>query len=650
LYEFGDFRLDTHERQLLRNGQPVPLTPKAFETLVLLVERSGRLVRKDELIQALWPDSFVEEANLTNNIWALRTALGERHSQKYIETVPKGGYRFVADVRPVADVAGTDVIISRQETGTTKLHAVELPNAVANDSNNNSLRLVTDQLLTYPSSQAPFLIRQIKLHKAGVGLAAGIVLAAAIGITFWYRNTATSKPEVTAIAVLPFVNASKNPEAEYLSDGVTESLINNLSQLPNLKVIARSSSFKYKGKEVDLEDVWRSLGVEAVLMGRVVQRGEDLLISVELIDTRDKTQMWGEQYNRKASDLLQVQSEISREIAEKLRLRLTVGQMQQLAKQQTAKPEAYELLLKGRFHWTKSGTENRKKAVEYYQRAITLDPSYALAYAEVSFSYSWLSSIGDLNPKEFIPEAEAAAQKALALDENLAEAHLALGVIKLDKWDWTAAERELKRAIELNANLASTREMYSLYLSLMSRHREAIAEARRERELDPLSPSANFGLAYKLLLARQNDQAIEAARKILELAPNYPDGYFIFGYAYAAKGQFRDAIAAYEQAIKLGDNSPDTQVYLGVAYAKAGEQAKARVILKQLEGNANTSPTTLAAFYLALNKTEQAFASLERAYAAHDSQLQFLAVDSNFDPLRSDPRFQQLMRRVGLPQ
>jgi tetratricopeptide (TPR) repeat protein len=322
--------------------------------------------------------------------------------------------------------------------------------------------------------------------------------------------------------------------------------------------------------------------------------------------------------------------------------------MQQLTKHETAKPEAYELVLKGRFHWLKSDTDSRKKAVDYYQRAIALDPSYALAYAELAFSYSILTSIGDLNPKELIAEAEAAAEKAVALDDDLAQGHLSLGIIKLKKWDWTHAEREFKRAIELNPSFARAYTGYSLYLSLIGRHQEAIAEAKRARELDPLSLSANHQLAYRLILARQYDAGIEAATQILELDPNYPNAHNLRGYAYTAKGQFRNAIAEHEEAIKLGDKSPDTQVYLGSAYAKAGDREKAKRILKQLEANPNTSPMTLATLYLALDEREQALASLERAYATRDGQLQFLKIDPNLDPLRSEPRFQEIMRKVGL--
>jgi tetratricopeptide (TPR) repeat protein len=380
-----------------------------------------------------------------------------------------------------------------------------------------------------------------------------------------------------------------------------------------------------------------------------LQRGENLLISVELVDALHNTHLWGEQYNHKATDLLQVQLEISREIAEKLRLRLTAGEQKQFAKRETVNPQAYELLLRGRFYWNKGGTENWKKAVEYYQQAIGVDPAYALAYAELSISYGNLVYSSILDPKEFTPKSEGAARKALELDESLAEAHLALAQIKLMAWDWAAAERECRRAIELNPNLARARVVYSFYLSYMGRHDEAIAEAKRARELDPLSPIANLYFGYQLAYARQNDQAIEAARKTLELDQNFPDGHSLLGHAYAAKGQYREAIAAYQEGVRLGDVSPDTQIYLGAAYAKAGEREQARAILKRLEESKEyVSPGALAALYVALGEREQAFAALERAYTAHDTQLQFLRVDPNFDPLRSDPRFADLMRRVGL--
>jgi TolB-like protein/DNA-binding winged helix-turn-helix (wHTH) protein/Tfp pilus assembly protein PilF len=647
LYEFGPFRLDLSERQLFRDGKPVSLTPKDFETLVMLVSRQGHVVEKDDLMKEVWKDSFVEEANISRHVWMLRKTLGENENgQSYIETVPKRGYRFLANVQEAGN-GGDQLIVERRSI----LHiTAEEDDDVVSRKSEFAENLEQKLLAAIREKQ------KWTGWRWGLGVLAALVIG--LGVTLYYNWTETRKSQFDvagmamprSIAVLPFVNASNNPDVEYLSDGITESLINSLSQLSAFKVIARNSSFKYKGKNVDPQEVARALGVEAILTGRVLQRGDDLLISVELMNARDNTQMWGEQYNRKAADLLAVQSEISREIAEKLRLRLTPVEHQQLAKRETVNPQAYELSLKGRFYWRKGETKNRKKALEYYQQAITVDPAYALAYAELSSTYVELISASVLDPREFMPKAEGAARQALELDESLAEAHLAMSKIKLSAWDWAAAERAIKRAIELNPNLAWAHNQYAFYLSLVGRHEQSLAEIKNARELDPLSISVNYQVGVFLLMAHQNDQAIEAAKKTLELDPNYANAYGLLGYTYKAKGQYREAIAAYQEAIKLGDSSPDIQIYLGAAYAKAGQREKAQAILKRLEtGKEYVSPEALAGLHVALGEREQAFALLERAYAAHDHQLIFLGVEPEFDPLRDDPHFQDLIRRVGLP-
>jgi TolB-like protein/Flp pilus assembly protein TadD len=456
---------------------------------------------------------------------------------------------------------------------------------------------------------------------------------------------------IRSIAVLPFTNADGNADAEYLSDGISESLINSLSQLPGIKVIARSSSFRYKGKEVDTQEVANALGVEAILTGRVVQRGDHLLISAELVNASDKTHVWGDQYNRKAADVLHVQSEISSEIAEKLRLRLTASAQQQLAKPETTNPQAYEKLLRARSQRDKGGPENVKKAIEYLNQALAFDPAYAPAYAELSEYHRSLVVLSVIDPKIGMPQAEAAARKALELDESLANSHYALAGLKLDAWDWATAEREYRRAIELNPNLARAHAGYSRYLSVMGRHEQALAEIKRTRELDPLSPLANTAVGERLRYARQYDQAIEALKKTLAQDKNYPNMHFSLGHVYAAKGQYAEAIAAYQEAIRLGRDTPEAQIYLGAACARGGERERAQAILRRLQiSNQYVSPAQLAVLYAALGERELAFASLERAYAAHDLQLQFLGVDPAYDSLRSDPRFPNLLRRIGLPQ
>ena len=483
---------------------------------------------------------------------------------------------------------------------------------------------------------------------------AAVLLLTTITIGYFIfsaRFAGNDKDGINSIAVLPFVNESGNADAEYLSDGVSESLINSLSQLPRLKVIARSSSFKYKDTNADLQEIAVALDVEAILSGRVLQRGENLQISVELVNVRDKTQIWGEQYNRRAGDLLAVQSEISREIAGQLRARLTNAEQQQMAKRETTNPEAYELVLKGRLYRLRGGAENRRKAIEYYEQAITVDPNYALAYAELSEGHRSLINNRLSDPQELISKAMQAAQRAVALDDRLAEAHLALATLKRYGWEWDEAEREYKRAIELNPNLASAYNGHAVFLTLMNRHDEALAQVTRARELDPLSLSINANVGYTLYFARRYDEAFEPLRKTLELDPNYPTAHSILAAVYAGKGMHREAAAEFQETIRLGGGNTGVQIYLGAALARSGETKKAQAVLRQMETSQEyVSRFELAALYNALGEREKAFAALEKAYAEHDLQLQFLGVDSNFDELRSDSRFQNLMRRVRLSQ
>ena len=638
---FNGFTLDLARGCVIRAGEPVHLRPQCYEVLRYLVENRGHLISKDRLIEEVWKGRAVTDDSLAKCIKELREALGP-DAQQFVRNVRGRGYIFDTGVEE------SDVVLSARS------EQVDIVRVVFEDEEETTETEATARGPLPPAVVAPrsgFEWSGGRRNAVAYTAAGVLVITVAVVVGYWFlAGRSSNSTPIKSIAVLPFANESGNPEVEYLSEGVAESLINRMSQLPGVKVIARSSSFKYKGKEVDPHEVARSLGVEAIMTGRVLQRGDNLIISAELVDARDGTQMWGEQYNRKESDLLLVQADISREIAETLRLRLTPNERQQLAKRETVNPKAYELLLKGRFSRSKGGGGG-KKAVEYFNQAIAADPAYAVAYADLSAAYANLVTASSRDSEELMPKAESAAYQALELDESLAEAHSALAGIKLIAWDWAAAEREFKRAIELNPNLAGARVMYSLYLSLMGRYDQAIAEAKRARELDPLSLSINVTVANRFLLARQNDAAIEAANKALELDQNAPGPHIQLGYVYSAKGQYREAIAAYQEGIKLGNKSPDTQCYLGAAYALAGEREQARAILKRLEaGKEYVSPEALADLYVALGEREQAFAALERAYAEHDDQLMFLRVDTNLDPLRSDPRFQDLLRRVGFAQ
>lgn len=456
---------------------------------------------------------------------------------------------------------------------------------------------------------------------------------------------------INSVAVLPFQNVGGDENLEYLSDGLSESLIDRLAQLPQLKVITRRSSFRYKNKDVELRDIARALGVRAIITGRVVQRGDDLTVRVEMVDALENKQLWGEQFNRKAENALAVQEEIAQSVLESLRLRLSGVEEQKFAKRETTNPQAYELMLKGRFYRMKGGVENTKRAVEFFNQAIAADSNYALAYAELAVVYRNLLVGGVLNPNEFGPVAEEAARTAIRLDENLAEAHFALANLKTNAWEWNEAERSYKRAIELNPNLAHAHFWYSRFLSCTKQYDASIVAIKRARELDPLAPDLNANVGFAYAFARRYDEAIAELKKALELDPNYSGTYTHLGYSYAAKGLYREAIAAYEQSIRLGDSTPSNKIYLATAYAKAGETEKALAIRKELEsGKEYVSPGEIAVLYGALNDKEAAFASLEKAYNEHDLQLQFLNADVAFDSLRDDPRFKALVRRVGLPE
>jgi TolB-like protein/DNA-binding winged helix-turn-helix (wHTH) protein/tetratricopeptide (TPR) repeat protein len=651
LYEFGPFRLDAAEHLLLRDGEPVPLEPKVFDTLVLLIRNSGHLLEKDELMNQVWPDAVVEEGSLTRNISTLRRALGDgENGLRYIETVPRRGYRFVASVTGLG-AESPDSVKGRNAGAQTVAEEKEKysrQEADRSDSSGKATAASTGEIVASRAPQTDHRAGNIKRYrKVAVVAATGLVIAIAI-VTYSYI-TRSGKSAIDSVAVLPFANAGNDPNMEYLSDGIAENLINNLSQLPQLKVIARSSAFMYKGKEVDPQEVARAVGVEALVTGRIVQRGDNLQISVELMNTSDKTQMWGEQYHRRASDLQAVQAEISRAIAEKLRLRLTGTQEQQLAKRATGNAPAYQLYLAGMFQMRKGNLEGYKKALDYFDQAVTLDPHFALAFASMPAVYSNLASTSGLDPREALARGKAAARKALELDGTLAEAHNGLAVINRQEWDWPGAESEFKRAIELNPNLAAAHGNYSIYLAIMGRTTEALAENRRAQELDPFKISFKGIEGGILLSARLYDEALQVFQNVIRMQPDHPLAHTGLGQTYVAKGMYAEAINEFQTANSLYGDVTNGLIDLGCAYAISGNREEALAILNKLRASEKyVSPAGLAMLYAALGDKEAAFQWLERAYVAHDSQLQNLKVDPRCDSLRSDPRFADLLRRMRL--
>jgi TolB-like protein/Tfp pilus assembly protein PilF len=585
LYEFGPFRVDTHERVLRRDGRPVPLKPKVYETLLALIRNSGHIVEKEALMKEVWPNTFVEENNLTGNIFALRQAFGEH---QYIETVPRRGYRFTADVRRM------------------QVEDVEVAGWLGDER------------------------------------------------VFIKEAVSVSGQAISSLAVMPFINAAADQEMEYLSDGLTESIINSLSQLSGLRVMARSTVFRYKGSEFDPQEVGRKLNVRALLLGRVVQLRDRLSVRAELVDVADGSQLWGNQYSRDAADIFAIQEDISTKISTELRLKLTGAERERLKKLYTENTEAFYAYLKGRYHLNKRTVPGLRKAIEHFREAIELDPTYALAYSGLADTYTLLGSAGydAPRPPEMMSKAKAAAVKALEIDETLAEAHTSLAFIKfrLD-WDWAVAEKEFARAIELNPSTATSHHWYAIYLTAMDRQEEAIHQIKWAQELDPLSLIIASAAGRIYHQARQYDRAQEECLKALDMDANYGEAHLNLGMTYGQKGMHEEAIAEFQAAFKLSESRPVMLAVLGYHYSKAGKQEEARSVLKQLErmpSQLYVSPLDMAIIYTGLGEKEQAIEWFEKAYQERSGLMVFLKVDPLYDSLRSEPRFNDLLRRMNL--
>ena len=474
-----------------------------------------------------------------------------------------------------------------------------------------------------------------------------VLLAAAIG-SFWFSG---DSEQIDSLAVLPFENGSADPDAEYFSDGVTESIIISLSKLPDVKVISRTSAFHYKGQVIDPVAVGRELGVEALVIGRIVQRGDDLSISAELVRTRDSGHIWGGRYQRKAADIFDIQEDMAREISDALRVQLTAEQEDLLTKQFTASSEAYEAYLKGRYHWNRRSEEGIRQAIVHFQEAIREDPSYALAYSGLADSYSLLGYYYE-SPRTALPQAREAAERALELDDRLGEAHVSLAWVKsVYDWDFAEAEREFERAIELNPTYPTAHQWYSVLLNFSRRYDEGIEQIRLAAELDPLSRIINENYGQTLGYAGRFEEGAEQLRKTLELDPSWALGHVRLGQNYELRGLFSEAIPHYEKAFELDDTYGLGN--LGHAYAKSGRVDEAHAVLERLEELAKSryvAPIEKAFVYAGLGDLDNCFEWLEMAYDERKSELLFLHVSPMGKDIELDPRFSDLMRRIGLQE
>ena len=507
------------------------------------------------------------------------------------------------------------------------------------------------------ASSAEFIVKELKRHKTATIVGAVLMLIAAAAAVFGIRSyfhARDTEIAVDSIAVIPFENQNKDPGTEWISDGLTDSIINNLTQLPNLKVIARSSVFRYKGKQTDPIAVGKELGVRAVLTGRLMQHGETMLVSAELIDIRDNKQLWGEQYETKLADMLSVQREIAREITNNLRPTLSGVEQSRMEKQYTANAEAYQLYLKGRFYWNKRTPADIQKAVPFFEQAIEKDSNYALAYSGLADAYTLIPVYTREPAREYMPKAKEAALKALALDDKLAEAHASLGQISdYYDYDFATAEREYRRAIELNPNYATAHQWFAEHLSALKRNDDAITEIKRALDLDPMSVIMNRIYGDILVDGRKYDEAIAQYKKTLDLDPNFPTAHYFLGRAYEFKGMYDEAVAEYTKSQAVSILPPETVQKLKDVYARSGWKAYLQMSIDLLMHDSQRTvfpPFAIASFYARLGNNDEAIKALEKGYEEREFRMTLLSVSAEFDGLRSDPRFRELVRRMGLPE
>ena len=648
VYEFGPFRLDTTEQQLWRDGEELPLTQKAFKLLMLLVENNGHVLDKNELIEKVWPDSFVEEGRLTDNISTLRKALGDdRKSPHYIKTVPGRGYRFVADVREVREEAVALVERTRAHIIIEEEHASPL--AEASNANEHAFREKT----IAPALPAASTARR-GLHPAVIAFACvlGGVLAVA---TYFVLRSKTEQPAVQAplaksIAVLPFkplVAASADPALEM---GMTDALISKLSNIRQITVRPTSSVMKYTREGLDMRAVGAELKVEMLLDGTVQRAGDRIRLSVQLVRVSDGTPMWADKFDKEFTDIFAVQDAIAEKVASALALQLTGEERQGLAKRYTDNAEAYQLYLKGRFHWRTFRMEDLFTSINYYNAALEKDSNYALAYAGMAKSYNVISLYNPHYSAEAVDRARAAAQKAVELDPDLAEAHVALGANKLFAWEWDEARRELERALELDP-ATDAHTPYGYYLQAMGRPEEALTHLRRTAELAPEWQTARQDVLWGLLYARRYDETAAECLRAMSLDPNDFASYYMLGQTYAQTGRPAEAIAILERGFRVADEHRRQEMLaeIGYVYGVTGERGRAAEIIGRLRQVEDRYTNMLVARVRAgLGERDEAFRSL---YAACDERCPFLwevRVMPQFDSLRSDPRYADLLRRMNL--
>jgi DNA-binding winged helix-turn-helix (wHTH) protein/TolB-like protein len=638
LYEFGSFQLDPGERLLLCEGRPVPMTPKAFDMLVALVARSGHLVEKEELMKAVWPDSFVEEGNLCVTVSLLRKALTvDRDGHKYIETVSKRGYRFVAVVKQTRPDRPAPLTIDHVETP-----------AVIDASSEARLSLrarVEAAPATIAKTQSRILVTLASV-------------AVVVGTFFFSRMLATrgvtvsqgaEETAVKSLAVLPFQNLG--PSDEYIGLAMADALTTRLGNTGKIVMRPTSGIEKYANAPQDPQTVGREQGVDAVLGGRIQRDSDRVRVTVQLIRVRDGVQLWADTFDDKFTNIFAMEDAVSGHIARSIGLQLNGEEKKRFAKRPTDNREAYEAYIRGRYFWDKRTDEGMKKGLAYFREAIALDPKFAQAYVGIADSYATLGLYAVLPPKEAFPAAKEAGRKALAMDPSLAEAHATLGFVAFYyDWDGRTVDSEFRQAFDKNANYAIGHSWNGEALAAMGRFPEAIHEAKLAQENDPLSMSINTNAGWTLFLAGHKGEAMEALKKIIEIDPNFPRAHFRLGSAYEDRGMYGEAIAELQKAVQLSAGDPYYEGALGHAYAVSGNVSAARRMLALLKSSSRQRyipAYAIALIYAGLGEKDNAFFWLEKAREDRSTSLAYLKVDPVLNSLRSHPRFAGLLQNIA---
>jgi TolB-like protein/DNA-binding winged helix-turn-helix (wHTH) protein/Tfp pilus assembly protein PilF len=654
IFRFGSFEAKTCAQELSKNGTKIKLRGQPFLILEVLLERAGEVVSREEIRQKLWPaDTFVDfEHGLNTSIKKLRQVLCDSATEpRYIETLPRLGYRFIAPVETVVEPSAR-----KAAGGTREVRAArESGNTMAAQGSGSPLFLVGEHGRVRP---------RLHLFVSAIVVLAGLALVFSVARTrevFFalFRSTRNASVAVASaakpprsIAVLPLQNLSNNSAEDYFADGMTDELTTDLAQFGSLRVISRTSAMHYKGAGKTAPEIGRELGVDTLIEGTVQRVGNRVRIRVQLIDSASDRHLWARSYDRELKDVLVLQSSAARDIAEEVQGKVAFPQVDiRPVNLHSVEPDAYEAYLKGRYFWNKRTEEGLRKSIDYFQHAISRDPKFAAAYAGLADSYSIMGS--DVLPAGVASsKAHVAANKALELDPTIAEGHAELALVEFYyDWDWTRSEQEFRRAIELNPNYATAHQWYSYYLSAMGRFPEALEEARHAQQIDPLSLSINTTLAGRYRDMGQYAQTIDLSRRTLEMDPNFAPAHIALGAAYEEQGVWPQAVSEYQKAVDLSHGSPPALASLGYAYGLSGNQNEARKVIASLQEASKrhyVSAFDMAVVFASIGDRDSAFGWLEKAYSERESQMAFLNVTRRLDRLRSDPRFAELLQRMGL--